>query len=100
MERTMIFLNPIYDGRKSFYNKAIVTENAVIWADGQTVRADGEKHLYSYNTEVCYIDAQKKVHLLPKWNFSATTLRHIKEFLKQNGFTADTKKQIEKDYLN
>ena len=100
MERTMTFLKPIYDGRKSFYNKAIVTENAVIWADGQTLKADGEKHLYSYNTEVCYIDAENKVHLLSSWSYSATTLRHIKEFLKQNGFTADSKKQIEKDYLN
>ena len=31
--------------------------------------------------------------------YSATTLRHIKEFLKQNGFKADSKSQIEKDYL-
>lgn len=98
MERTMTFLNAIYDNRKSFYNKAIVTENCVIWADGQTVKADGEKHLYSYGTEVCYIDNKNKIHLLPKWNFSQTTLRHIKEFLKQNGFKAESKAQIERDY--
>ena len=64
------------------------------------LEADSEKHLYSYNTEVCYIDAKNKVHLLPLWNYSATTLRHTKEFLRQEGFKADNKAQIEKDYLN
>ena len=29
---------------------------------------------------------------------SATTLRHVKEFLRQEGFTADTKGQILRDY--
>ena len=99
MKRTMTFLKTIYDSRKSFYNKAIVTENVMLLDDGATLRADGEKHLYSYNTEVCYIDKNNNVHLLPKWNFSQTTLRHIKEFLKQNGFKAESKAQIEKDYL-
>lgn len=99
MERTMTFLKPIYDSRKSFYNKAIVTENVILLDGGTTLRADGEKHLYSYNTEVCYIDRNNNVHLLPKWNFSQTTLRHIKEFLKQNGIKAESKAQIEKDYF-
>lgn len=99
MERTMTFLKAVYDSRKSFYNKAIVTENAVLWGDGTPLKADGEKHLYSYGAEVCYIDKENKVHLLPKWNFSQTTLRHTKEFLKQNGFKAESKAQIEKDYL-
>jgi hypothetical protein len=27
-------------------------------------------------------------------------LRHVKEFLKQNGFRADSKNQMEKDYFN
>ena len=31
--------------------------------------------------------------------YSVTTLRHIKEFLKQNGFKAETKAQIAKDYM-
>lgn len=92
-------LKPMYDNRKSFYNKAIVTENAMLLENGTPLRADGEKHLYSYGTEVCYIDNNNKIHLLPKWNFSQTTLRHIKEFLKQNGFKAESKAQIEKDYL-
>lgn len=98
--KRMYDLEPIYDSRKSFYNKAIVTEDSTLWDNDTLLRADGEKHLYSYNTEVCYIDAENKVHLLPSWNCSVTTLRHIKEFLRQEGFKADSKAQIEKDYLN
>lgn len=98
--KRMYDLKPIYDSRKSFYNKAVVTENSTLWGNDTLLEADSEKHLYSYNTEVCYIDAENKVHLLPSWNYSATTLRHIKEFLKQEGFKADSKAQIEKDYLN
>jgi hypothetical protein len=30
--------------------------------------------------------------------YSSTTLRHIKEFLKQNGFKAESSKQIMADY--
>ena len=78
-------LKPIYDGKKSFYNKAqIKTE------DNKTI-------LLSYNTEVCFIK-NNKVNI--KGFYSNTTLRHIKEFLKQNGFKADSKKQIENDYIN
>jgi hypothetical protein len=93
------YLKPIYDSRKDFYKKAVVTENTSLFGN-QEVTATGEKHLYSYNTHVCYIDSKNNVHLLPLWNYSATTLRHIKEFLKQNGFRADSKSQIEKDYMN
>lgn len=80
-------LKPIYDNRQSFYNKATV------------IIDDSGKHLYSYNTHVAYIDNDDKPHLLPLWNYSATTLRHVKEFLRQNGFAADSKKQIEQDYI-
>jgi len=72
-----------YDGRKSFYGKA-------------NVRYEGDKIiLRSYNTDVAYIENNKPV---VKGMFSNTTLRHIKEFLKQNGFKADNWQQIEKDY--
>ena len=93
-------LKPIYDNRQSFYNKAIVTIDSVLWGNDHEINATGEKHLYSYNTHVAYVDNENKPHLLPFWNFSATTLRHVKEFLRQNGFAADSKKQIEKDYCN
>jgi hypothetical protein len=79
-------LVPTYDNRQSFYNKARVD----IKGDEQT--------LYSYNTPVARI-VSGKVELLPKWDYSATTLRHIKEFLKQNGFEATSLSQIRNTYL-
>lgn len=80
------YLNPEFDNAKSFYNKAVVE-----------IDENGNKHLCSYNTLVCELDGLNsvaKVHNVQ----SATTLRHIKEFLRQNGFVADTKKQIVADY--
>lgn len=78
-------LLPEYDNRKSFYNKARVDVN------GRT----GDEKLYSYNTLVAEIKDGKPVVY---GTYSATTLRHIKEWLKQNGFKADTAKQIMADY--
>jgi len=73
-----IALIPIYDARKSFYDKAIVKKinNLIL--------------LYSYNTLVCaiydnckcakyYLNNDISSDLL----YSHTTLRHIKEFLRQ-----------------
>ena len=79
-------LEPRYDARKSFYGKAFVE------------RTPTGPELYSYGTRVAKIE-DGKVVLFPKWNSSQTTLRHVKEFLRQYGFKADTQKQIEKDYL-
>ena len=85
-ESPMYDLMTQYDSRKSFYNKAYVD------TDGK-----GNDTLYSYNTPVVQIRGDK-VTLLPKWNFSATTVRHVREFLKQHGFKADSLAQIAKDY--
>ena len=79
-------LVPSYDSRQSFYNKARVD----IKGDEQT--------LYSYNTPVAKI-VSGKVELLDKWDWSQTTLRHVKEFLKQNGFEATSLSQMRRDYL-
>ena len=77
------FLNCRYDGRKSFYNKARVEET------------EKSKKLYSYETLVAEITEEKVIiHLME----SQTTARHIKEFLKQNGYKAESLKQIKKDY--
>ncbi len=77
-------LSTQHDSRKSFYGKAIVIEES------------NKKRLKSYDTIVAEIsDGKAKVF----GTYSPTTLRHIKEFLYQNGFDADTKKQIEKDYM-
>lgn len=84
-------LDPEYDGRKSFYHKAKVVSFK-----------DGRKVLYSYGTPVCRIGKDGKATLLRKgyygWGSSATTLRHVKEFLKQNGLRADSSSQIGRDY--
>jgi hypothetical protein len=76
-------LNPRYDSRKSFYGKAKVE------TDG------GTQKLYSYGTLVAEIEGGKATVY---GTYSQTTLRHIKDFLQQNGFTATTSKQILKDY--
>jgi hypothetical protein len=73
-----------YDGRKSFYGKAKVETDL-----------DGCETLYSYGTKVSVIH---KGEAYVFGTYSQTTLRHIKEFLKQNGFKAETARQIMKDY--
>lgn len=63
-------LKPKYDGRKSFYGKATVIESL-----------SGKKILRSYSTDVCYIDSDG---LHRTWGgYSATTMRHINEFVFQ-----------------
>lgn len=78
-------LNARYDTRQSFYGKAQVIEHK-----------DGTKQLQSYSTIVTEIkDGKAKVF----GDYSQTTLRHIKEFLKQEGFKAESLKQIMEDYM-
>jgi hypothetical protein len=77
-------LRAVNDSRKSFYGKA-------------GVRYEGDKIiLRSYSTDVAYIENGRAI---VNGYYSNTTLRHIKEFLKQNGFEADSWKQIEEDYM-
>lgn len=69
-------LKPVYDGRKSFYGKALVEH------EGDFIT------LYSYGTPVVKVDAvgdwgKPMFRLLEKWDYSATTLRHVREFLRQ-----------------
>ena len=77
-------LEPRFDSRQSFYQKAHYTIS------------NGIKRLYSYGTLVAKINRNGAVYLCLE--YSATTNRHIKEFLKQNGFIAETKKQMLTDY--
>lgn len=89
-------LSPKSDSRKSFYGKATVD----VSDDGKT------QTLISYNTPVCRIETlgngEKKVTLLRKgylsWASSQTTLRHVKEFLKQNGCEAGSVKELAAKY--
>ncbi len=80
-------LEPRYDSRKSFYNKAHVVDDS-----------DGSQILYSYDTPVCKINSRGEVELLAQWDSSQTTLRHVKEFLQQNGFKVGSKSQIASMY--
>ena len=83
----MYELTPRFDSRQSFYGKATVTGTNT----GLVLR--------SYGTIVATIDDEtNEVTLLPRWSDSTTTLRHVKEFLKQNGFKAESKAQIKADY--
>ncbi len=79
------YLDTKYDSRKSFYNKAMVSDNT--------------DELYSYGVHVMSIENGKPVIKCREDQLSQTTLRHIKEFLKQKGFPAISKQQIIKDYM-
>lgn len=79
-------LCPYYDSAKSFYGKARVIE------------IENDVFLVSYETIVAFFNRETKIAQVVD-TFSPTTLRHIKEFLRQSGFKAETKKQIEKDYM-
>lgn len=76
-------LEPIYSNVKSFCNKAkVLNDNGVI-------------KLQSYSTIVAEIrNGKAKIFGF----YSATTTRHIKEFLQQMGFEVGTKAQLEKLY--
>ena len=78
-------LNPMFDSRKSFHRKAFVE------IDPKT----GDLTLKSYGTKVAVIKADK---LEVFGTYSATTLRHIKEFMGQNGYPPLSKKEIEETY--
>ena len=85
VEKPVYGLNPKYDSRKSFYGKAQV----------DTGDKGDQNKLYSYDTLVAEIKDGKPVVY---GTYSQTTLRHIKDWLKQNGFKAENSKQIMNDY--
>ena len=58
-------------------------------AGGYTLSADDDK-LYSYGTLVAEIINGKPV-LYDDWDYSQTTIRHVREFLRQHGFNAESK---------
>ena len=85
VEKPVYGLEPRYDSRKSFYGKAQV----------DTGDKGDKNKLYSYDTLVAEIKNGKPVVY---GTYSQTTLRHIKEWLKQLGFKAENSKQILADY--
>ena len=70
IEKKTYALNPKYENVKSYYRKALVIE----WSDNSIT-------LKSYDIEVCTIAAGK---FWIEDTYSRTTLRHIKEFLRQH----------------
>ena len=73
-------LKPFYS-QKSYYGKAIVTEYG-----------NGEKYLKSYQTTVAMIDSKGKFHRL--WDgYSATTSKHVSDFMRLYGLQAICKKE-------
>lgn len=96
-------LVPVYSNQKSFYKKA----KMVYYYNKYNLLIQVE--LYSYNTLVCTIKNSKYFlnEEVPSYLlFSSTTLKHLKEFLKQfyysHRFIINTKKDIieynNKDY--
>ena len=82
-------LEPRYDSRKSFYGKAKVYKDD-----------KGHLLLMSYSTIVAEITdgiATEDGRSIVKVNgwYSATTARHINEFLYQHGFKTMSKKEME-----
>lgn len=86
-------LAPQYDSAQSFYKKAYIERE---------VESDGtiSYTLYSYDTMVAriYRDMHSATHDIQIFDFySATTLRHIKEFIRQiSGEGKMSKAKLEK----
>lgn len=79
-------LQPQLDHAQSFYKKAYTLHND-----------DGSIQLKSYDTIVATFKAG---NVTVNDTYSATTLRHIREFIYQTtGVSGLSKKSIEKDYL-
>lgn len=77
-------LEPQYSGRNSFYGKAFVE------TDGN------KKTLTSYKTKIMTLEDGKITMLCDEDALSQTTLRHIREFLKQNGIEPLPRKELVK----
>lgn len=74
-------LTPIYDARQSFYAKALVQV------------FEGVEVLLSYTMPVAKYE-NGVLKLLEMWDYSPTTLRHVKEFAKQHNIFVNTKKDL------
>lgn len=99
-EKTINELKPIYDSRQSFYKKAIVF--TLKYNGSTTYILKSYDSVVSLITETAdgvkfaYINANIKESLL----YSNTTLRHLKEFLKQYYKNVEYTKADLKKYAN
>ena len=81
-------LQPIHSNQKSFGNKA-----KLVWTTGYTT-------LCSYDTKILSYDNSRQT-IIKHWDgYSATTTRHINEFLLQHLKKGCTKKEWEAIPLN
>lgn len=78
------YLQARFDSRASFYKKAKI------------LKYNNALYLQSYQTIVAKIENGKAI--VNGW-YSATTARHINEFLWQNGFETMAKKEMLENYL-
>lgn len=78
----MYELSALYSNVKSYYHKAEIEEN------------EGVLILYSYGTKVAEINTKTNEFSYLWEGYSATTARHINEFLQQNGFCKMSKAEI------
>lgn len=80
----MYDLNCRFDARQSFYGKARVE-----------IFSDNSEILWSYSTPVaCFV----KGKIIVRGQYSQTTSRHIKEFIKQHNQSAESLKEVLKLY--
>ena len=80
-------LKPIHNGQKSFYRKAFVT------------RQGGRIELHSYDTLAVTISQNQNVFLhISIEDVTVATMKHIREFLLQEGYEAGSKKEIYEKY--
>ena len=83
-------LSPVFDSRKSFYGKARVKVN------------DDTLQLVSYSTVVAIVtylsDGAKLAHITGV--YSRTTVRHIREFLRQHGFKPGTEAELISEFYD
>ena len=79
-------LTPKFDSRKSFYGKAKIS-------------FEGDRRLLlSYGTPVAFIEPDRPPVMLDGWDSTQTTLRHAREFFKQNDLKAESLEQMRRDY--
>ena len=83
-------LSPVFDSHKSFYGKARVKVN------------DDTLQLVSYSTVVAIVtylsDGAKLAHITGV--YSRTTVRHIREFLRQQGFKPGTEAELISEFYD
>jgi hypothetical protein len=65
----------------------------------QVIDINGIKYLQSYETIVAKYDTEtEELTLLPKWNSSATTSRHMRQFINQQTvYHYESKKEFKKE---